>query len=452
MSGFTTSSGEVWRRQVQLGQESVPGSAVSASRIAYADDFQAKKDLKPTVHKFTTGTRDNVRAVTFGPSVATGTAKMPVSADEMLEWLGMTLQGGVTPTTPSGATNARLWSFQPSTTLDSATVEYFDGSNAKRLLGTRCDQMHITGSTNGDNTATFSLFATDRDDTFTTLTPSLTSRTPTFELGWQTRMYIDTFGTTPGTTMIPDALLNWDIKFAGNLGRVFTAANTQTARAISQGELDITAKLTLAGQSATAASELANWLNHTARIIRLEFGHNVNIDAGTNAVQTLSISGAPTGGTFTLTFWGFTTAPIAYNATAAAVQSALQALPSVGTGNVTCTGGPLPGSSVIITFGGSLSSMVLPLITANSGGLTGGTSPTASVAATTAGADFTRKVMIDLPGVWVTPDLDQTDNSAGAGSAIRAYAFNLQYQYDTTNGYGMRVQCQSRRTALYSAT
>lgn len=53
---------------------------------------------------------------------------------------------------------------------------------------------------------------------------------------------------------------------------------------------------------------------------------------------TVTIGGTPTGGTFTLTFGGQTTAGIAYNAANTAVDSALELLSSVGTGNATVTG------------------------------------------------------------------------------------------------------------------
>lgn len=51
-------------------------------------------------------------------------------------------------------------------------------------------------------------------------------------------------------------------------------------------------------------------------------------------VQTVTINGAPTGGTFTLTFSGQTTAAIPFNATALQVQAALLALSTIGTGGV----------------------------------------------------------------------------------------------------------------------
>lgn len=113
--------------------------------------------------------------------------------------------------------------------------------------------------------------------------------------------------------------------------------------------------------------------------------------AGTNEVQTLSISGSPTGGTFTLTFDGFTTAAIARNANAAAVQAALLALPNLDSGDVVASGGALPGTPVVLTFGGNYARMPVNAITANSSGLTGGTTPTASVAETTPGVKATER-------------------------------------------------------------
>jgi hypothetical protein len=59
----------------------------------------------------------------------------------------------------------------------------------------------------------------------------------------------------------------------------------------------------------------------------------------------------PTGGTFTLTYGGQTTALLSYDAQSADVQSALQNLTAIGAGNVTCTGGPLPATPITVQFG-----------------------------------------------------------------------------------------------------
>lgn len=110
---------------------------------------------------------------------------------------------------------------------------------------------------------------------------------------------------------------------------------------------------------------------------------------GTDEVQTVTITGTPTGGTFTLSFGGFTTAAIAYNANAATVQAALEALPTIGTGGVTCGGGALPGVAVTVTFAGNLTKLAVATITVGTNALTGGTSPAVAVTETTPGVTAT---------------------------------------------------------------
>lgn len=106
---------------------------------------------------------------------------------------------------------------------------------------------------------------------------------------------------------------------------------------------------------------------------------------GVDEVQTLAITGTPTGGSLTLTYDGETTAAIAYNASATEVQNALQALSNVAAGDVACSGGNLPDTAVSIAFRRNLGGLNVSLITADGTNLTGGTVPTASVTTTTAG-------------------------------------------------------------------
>jgi len=102
----------------------------------------------------------------------------------------------------------------------------------------------------------------------------------------------------------------------------------------------------------------------------------------TDEVQTVTITGGPTGGTYTLTYSGQTTAAIAYNATAAAVQSALAALSNIGAGNVTVTGAN--GGPYTVAFVGTLANTDVAQMT-HTDSLTGGSSPAVAIATTTAG-------------------------------------------------------------------
>jgi len=132
-------------------------------------------------------------------------------------------------------------------------------------------------------------------------------------------------------------------------------------------------------------------------------------------VQTLTITGTPTGGTFILQYDGEYTSAIAYNATAADVQAALEALPSIGTGGVTGGGGGLPGTAVTITFAGSLAGLAQPLITVVAS-LTGGTNPAAAVARTTAGKP--------AGGYWDAYDDSASGSFAGLATARRILQYN----------------------------
>ncbi len=101
--------------------------------------------------------------------------------------------------------------------------------------------------------------------------------------------------------------------------------------------------------------------------------------------ESLSLSGSPTGGTFTLTdpTWGVTSS-IAYNATAPQVAAALNALSGSGFNSYAATGGPLPGTPVVVTLqnaaasGGNLGH----ILTVTNKAFTGGTSPNGAIAAT----------------------------------------------------------------------
>jgi RHS repeat-associated protein len=65
-------------------------------------------------------------------------------------------------------------------------------------------------------------------------------------------------------------------------------------------------------------------------------------------IQTVTLSNA-TGGTFRLAFMGQVTAPLAYNASSSTVDTALEALSTIGSGNVSVS---LAGSVYTINFGG----------------------------------------------------------------------------------------------------
>lgn len=114
-------------------------------------------------------------------------------------------------------------------------------------------------------------------------------------------------------------------------------------------------------------------------LLKFLIGGDVIELAGTDEVQTVTITGAPAGGDFTLTYGGETTGAIAYNALGAAVETALEALPNLDPGDVSVTGGA--GGPYAVTF----PDLDATTLTADGSGLTGGVDPDVTVATTTPG-------------------------------------------------------------------
>ncbi|WP_169542094.1 ThuA domain-containing protein [Solirubrobacter soli] len=100
----------------------------------------------------------------------------------------------------------------------------------------------------------------------------------------------------------------------------------------------------------------------------------------TDEQQTVRVTGA-TGGTFTLTYDGQTTAPLAYNSTAAQVDAALEALSNIEADEIQTSGGPVQTANVNVFFRRGKQQADQAQITADGAALTGGT-----VATTTAQA------------------------------------------------------------------
>jgi hypothetical protein len=94
---------------------------------------------------------------------------------------------------------------------------------------------------------------------------------------------------------------------------------------------------------------------------------NFLADTGTSSVQNVDLQNA-TGGTFTLTFNGQTTTPLAFNAGGNVVQNALAALSTVGLGNVTVI---LNQTTYTVYFVGALDHVAQPMLTIDGSALTG---------------------------------------------------------------------------------
>jgi len=120
-------------------------------------------------------------------------------------------------------------------------------------------------------------------------------------------------------------------------------------------------------------------------LLKAAFGTQQDGPGGVNEKETITMTGSPTGGSFTLTYSGQTTAAIPYNATAAQVQDALVNLSNIGYGEVWCTGGPFPATAVVVNFTGTLSGTLTGAPMTKTDSLTGGSTPATAITRTVTG-------------------------------------------------------------------
>jgi hypothetical protein len=101
-------------------------------------------------------------------------------------------------------------------------------------------------------------------------------------------------------------------------------------------------------------------------------------------VQTVAVTGAPTGGSFTVkNAVGDTPAEVPFNATKDQLRAAVESLESVGAGNADVSGTSLS-AGYEVSFIGTLQGSALPALTIDDAGLIGGTSPEATATITKA--------------------------------------------------------------------
>lgn len=115
-----------------------------------------------------------------------------------------------------------------------------------------------------------------------------------------------------------------------------------------------------------------------------------------NGEQKLKVGVSVTGGTYTLTFEGQTTSPIAFNASNSAVREALQALSTIGVGNVNVSGSSANGYAIV--FQNALGNHPRPPIEVDSTNLVGGAATiTVEVAGVEGGSAANAEQEVNIP-------------------------------------------------------
>ncbi|QDT94260.1 hypothetical protein [Gimesia algae] len=130
--------------------------------------------------------------------------------------------------------------------------------------------------------------------------------------------------------------------------------------------------------------------------------------AGTAEVQRISISGSPGSGKFSLKFGTGYSQEIDYDQTASELEDILEAVSTIGTGNVTCSGGPFPDTAIDVTFTGGLGGSNADLMVKNQGAVEttqeGGEAATVNVSTVQSTIQHETTVASSGPNDWNTPE------------------------------------------------
>lgn len=199
----------------------------------------------------------------------------------------------------------------------------------------------------------------------------------------------------------------------------------------------------LGGVTYSGDYEFYTRLQGIMTLLAAGLGTHIVGPAGVSEVETITMTGSPTGGSFTLTYSGQTTAAIPYNATASQVQTALTNLSNIAYGEVYCTGGPFPATPVVVNFTGSLSGTLTGAPMTKTDSLTGGTTPATAIARTVTGLSNTlaaAKQHLFIPLDSGTLPFVGIEENVGAGFDVFRYTdavVNTLHFEAEANGYHM---------------
>ena len=194
-----------------------------------------------------------------------------------------------------------------------------------------------------------------------TASPTAVTLAPITDL--QFKYYLDLTSAGIGTTGLT-RLFSVDYAF-GNIGGPFYASNRSSIG--PSGNVDLPPKTSIKLLLETDAIGLAAMLSYYHSQQTIYFRAQA-VGAVIDNLQVVTL-GTQSSGTFTLTYKAQTTTTIAYNATAATVQTALIALSTIGASNVTVSGSAGGPYSIIFPQTGTLGQDTTA-ITANFASLT----------------------------------------------------------------------------------
>lgn len=381
--------------RMQVGVEGTPGTVVAANKVIQNLDF--KIGIKPTVKMYRASGRKYDNSQEENEEWVAGSFTGSLDFNSLPYLLG-SAWGVISPVAHGASTIAKDWIGTPPVAGYAAPQTYtFEQGDSVRghkfpyVLVNKLGYLFTRKSTdvNGD------LLAQPLIDAITmTPTPTLVAVAPIASKYWN--IYLDATSAGLGVTQLLDVL-----SFSYEMGNIYVPAWFVNRANLgfsshADGAPATICKLLLMAD-AQGMSLLSNLQTGASAFIRADAQGPI-IDN----IHTLTFGGGVTGGNFTLSYKGQTTANITYavGLTAATINTAFQLLSTVG---ANCVVSGSAGGPYTFTFSGPLANDMSP-ISATNVSLTGGT-PTMVIVAQ-AYNKFTHDMAVKVANVTDFSDSD----------------------------------------------
>lgn len=417
---------------LQLGVESTPGTTPGsgANRLLRHLTYNIDPDFQYQMYRGS-GRRFN-SVQTLKEDWAKFKVGGPVSYTE-LAYPFSGLWGTPAVSTPTNGVNARLLAWSPKLSGAQGGVTYY-GQNGDSVRARAFNFMTQTGldltlKRSGDSVISGGDgFAQQTQPNVTlTATPTSQSQIPAPPVNFNA--YLDTSSANIGVTQIGQCL-EAQFKTAGWYSPVWFL---NRALASFGDRVDMPPKTTCLLRIIPDPAVDPYWI--AARASATAYIRLQGVGNPVDNAYTLNGSASYTAGTFTLTYKGQTTAAIAFNALGSAIQSALQALTTIGTNVTVSPSGTAfnTATTFTITFSGPLAND--PSVLTASFSLTGGTPAITSIVVNNTvtldmAAKYVPQAYNDDGGAWVqdwlfeiVEDVNWTEAGAG-GTALYASLVN----------------------------
>lgn len=443
------STGERVFHKTQIGHETTPGLAVPATAILNGESGSiSAMDRSPDDLQEDYGMISKAQPgrMSYGVRHATLPFRGVVRFEDIQQFLEAGVAGGVTPVaTQTGA--VQTWTFpadNTGTTLVSQTIEDGDNVAVYQLPFSLLTQLtmsftNLASPGNSPWTLAAEWMAQDKIVIPSFSGGAVSPTSAETAMGHLTRAYL-------GSTSTAFASLSEEVGInaanivipTGVTPRVWGSAQDVYQSIGRMNRLPTGTFTFYQTTSAPLSDTVSNIYNYWATAPTVAQEQRLRIVCsgaklyGTSEQQSITLTGGPTGGTFTLTFGAATTGNIAYNASAATVQTALRSLSTIGQYGVSVSGAA--GGPYTVTFTGPLANTNVGAITGDGTGLTGVGAPyTVTIATPTPGVAGEYKSLIIDGRIRYTVVPVQDSNGA------TVYAAEARYVYDSTLGTDIQI-------------